>query len=69
MFQIPADCLHDTVGKQGLRIPSQLVLDLRRVNGIACIVAETVGHMGDEIVVDPVYINVAIGIFYLLPKN
>ena len=49
VVQIPADGLLDALLKLQRRLPTQLPLQLRRINRIAQIVSGTVGHIGDQI--------------------
>ena len=48
VVQIPLDGLLDAVGELGLRQPAQLIVALRRIDGIAHIVALAVGDVGDQ---------------------
>ena len=49
VVQVPPNCPLDTVGKLRLGQPAQLIVDLRRVDGVAQVVALAVGHEGDEV--------------------
>ncbi len=44
----------DAFLKRGLGIPAQIVLDLGRIDAVAAVVAQTVGHMLDEVLADAV---------------
>lgn len=48
MRQIPLDRLFDTVCEFCLRQPPQLPVDLRRIDGIAAVVAFAILHIRDE---------------------
>ena len=48
IVQIPLDCHSDSGIKVILRLPSKLCLDLRRVDGIAAVMAGTVSYILDQ---------------------
>ena len=56
MVEVPADGLLDALGEGGLGVPAQLACNLGGVDGIAHIVAGTVGDKLDESVVDVLYL-------------
>ena len=49
VIQIPAHRLLDTLLKLKARLPAQLLLKLRRVDGVAHVVAQTVRHVGYQV--------------------
>ena len=51
VFQVPSNRLAHTGLERLSRTPVELVASLRSVNGVALVVARTVGHEGDEILV------------------
>ena len=48
VFEIPLYCFLDAIFKLGLRQPTQLLVDFRRIDGVMLIMAFTVGHINDE---------------------
>lgn len=49
VLEVPLDRLLDAVLKFRLRLPAELRVDLRRVNGVAAVVAFAVGDVLDEV--------------------
>ena len=49
MIEVPLDCLLDAVLEFRLRLPAELCVDLRRVDGVAAVVALAVGDVLDEV--------------------
>ena len=60
MVQVPVDGEHDALLKGGLGVPAQIVLDLGGVDAVAAVVAQTVGHMLDEILADALVLQTVV---------
>ena len=54
VVEVPVNGQDDAFLKRGLGIPAQIVLDLGGVDAVAAVVAQTVGHMLDEVLADAV---------------
>ena len=52
VVQVPVDGQHDTLLERGLRVPAQIVLDLGGVDAVTAVMAQTVGHMLDQVLAD-----------------
>ena len=48
MVEIPADCLFDSLLELEAWLPAELFLELGAVDGVSCVVAKTVCHIGDQ---------------------
>ena len=54
VVEVPVNGQDDAFLKRGLGIPAQIVLDLGGIDAVAAVVAQTVGHMLDEVLADAV---------------
>src|SRR5699024_6212928 len=58
--QVPVDGQDDALFKGGLGVPAQVVLDLGGVDAVAAVVAQTVGHVLDEVLADAVVLQTVV---------